>query len=40
MTASTAKKYKNGKQYDFHSSTEIIAEFEALDQELIQLKVR
>jgi len=30
---------KNGKQYDFNSSTEIISEFEALDLELIQLKV-
>jgi len=29
--ASTAKN-KNGKQYDFNSSTEIISEFEALDQ--------
>jgi len=28
--ASTAKN-KNGKQYDFNSSTEIISEFEALD---------
>jgi len=32
MTASTAKN-KNGKQYDFNSSTEIISEFEALDLE-------
>jgi len=30
--ASTAKN-KNGKQYDFNSSTEIISEFEALDLE-------
>jgi len=30
--ASTTKN-KNGKQYDFNSSTEIISEFEALDLE-------
>jgi len=30
--ASTAKN-KNGKQYDFNNSTEIISEFEALDLE-------
>jgi len=30
--ASTAKN-KNGKQYDFNSSTEIISEFETLDLE-------